>query len=162
MNTNSSSIRNSSLHSPDPAFPNTCSVALRISQGWPSLCNSRSSHSSPIVPGVYILTWLSEWGKKTKLNKHCSVSQSCLTLCNPMHCSMPGFPVLHHCIVRDTRPWSETRWGLFSKLFVACGSEHLLPNQYKLRHNSFDSHFLLIPHEIQAGEVLIFCEGKAR
>ena len=24
------------------------------------------------------------------------VSQSCLTLCDPMDCSMPGFPVLHH------------------------------------------------------------------
>ena len=26
----------------------------------------------------------------------CSVVQSCLTLCNPMNCSTPGFPVLHH------------------------------------------------------------------
>ena len=26
----------------------------------------------------------------------CSVAQLCLTLCNPMDCSMPGFPVLHH------------------------------------------------------------------
>ena len=25
----------------------------------------------------------------------CSVSWSCLTLCNPMDCSMPGFPVHH-------------------------------------------------------------------
>ena len=25
----------------------------------------------------------------------CSVTKSCLTLCNPMDCSMPGFPVLH-------------------------------------------------------------------
>ena len=25
-----------------------------------------------------------------------SVTQSCLTLCNPMDCSMPGFPVLHY------------------------------------------------------------------
>ena len=25
-----------------------------------------------------------------------SVTQSCPTLCNPMDCSMPGFPVLHH------------------------------------------------------------------
>ena len=27
----------------------------------------------------------------------CSVTQLCLTLCNPMDCSAPGFPVLHHC-----------------------------------------------------------------
>ena len=26
----------------------------------------------------------------------CSVTQLCLTLCNPMDCIMPGFPVLHH------------------------------------------------------------------
>ena len=26
----------------------------------------------------------------------CSVFQSCLTLCNPMDCSTPGFPVLHY------------------------------------------------------------------
>jgi len=26
----------------------------------------------------------------------CSVTQSCMTLSNPMDCSVPGFPVLHH------------------------------------------------------------------
>ena len=26
----------------------------------------------------------------------CSVTQLCLTLCDPMDCSTPGFPVLHH------------------------------------------------------------------
>ena len=28
----------------------------------------------------------------------CSVAQSCLTLCNPMDCSIPGFPVLYHLL----------------------------------------------------------------
>ena len=28
----------------------------------------------------------------------CSVTQSCLTLCNPMDCSNPGFLVLHHLL----------------------------------------------------------------
>ena len=28
----------------------------------------------------------------------CSVSQLCLTLCEPMDCSTPGFPVLHHLL----------------------------------------------------------------
>ena len=28
----------------------------------------------------------------------CSVTQSCLTLCDPMDCSMPGFPVLHYVL----------------------------------------------------------------
>ena len=26
----------------------------------------------------------------------CSVAQQCLAFCNPMDCSTPGFPVLHH------------------------------------------------------------------
>ena len=28
----------------------------------------------------------------------CSVAQTCPTLCNPMDCSMPGFPVLHYLL----------------------------------------------------------------
>ena len=28
----------------------------------------------------------------------CSVSKSCLTLCDPMNCSMPGIPVLHYTL----------------------------------------------------------------
>ena len=28
----------------------------------------------------------------------CSVAQSCPTLCNPMACSTPGFPVLNHLV----------------------------------------------------------------
>ena len=26
----------------------------------------------------------------------CSVAQSCLTLCDPVDCNTPGFPVLHY------------------------------------------------------------------
>ena len=26
----------------------------------------------------------------------CSVAKSCLTLCDPMNCSMPGFPIFHY------------------------------------------------------------------
>ena len=28
----------------------------------------------------------------------CSVAQSCLTLCDPMNCSRPGFPFFHHLL----------------------------------------------------------------
>ena len=28
----------------------------------------------------------------------CSVAKFCATLCNPMDCSMPGFPVLHYLL----------------------------------------------------------------
>ena len=50
----------------------------------------------------------------------CSVAQLCLTLCDPMDCSSPGFPVLHrlqklaqtcvHCVgdaVQPSRPLSS-------------------------------------------------------
>ena len=36
------------------------------------------------------------WSPNITINNCCSITQLCLTLCNPMHCSMPGFPVLHH------------------------------------------------------------------
>ena len=29
---------------------------------------------------------------------HCSVAQLCLSLCNPMDCGTPGFPILHHLL----------------------------------------------------------------
>ena len=29
---------------------------------------------------------------------YCSVTQSCLTICDPMDCSRPDFPVLHHLL----------------------------------------------------------------
>ena len=32
---------------------------------------------------------------------YCSVAQSCLTLCGPVDCSTPGFPVLHHLLELD-------------------------------------------------------------
>jgi len=38
------------------------------------------------------------WTRRPLLNFCCSVAQSCPTLCNPMDCSTPGFPVLHHLL----------------------------------------------------------------
>ena len=32
------------------------------------------------------------------VNIGCSVAKLCLTLCNPMNCSTPGFPVPHHLL----------------------------------------------------------------
>ena len=40
--------------------------------------------------GQRSLTSYSPWGCRVQFS---SVTQSCLTLCNPMDCSMPGFPV---------------------------------------------------------------------
>ena len=47
-----------------------------------------------------MLTWKLETNFHVtfKCNLHCcySVNKSCPTLCDPMDCSTPGFPVLHH------------------------------------------------------------------
>ena len=38
----------------------------------------------------------------------CSITKSCLTLCNPMDCSMSGFPVLHYLSgVSNSYPLSQ-------------------------------------------------------
>ena len=64
----------------------------------------------------------------------CSVTQTCLTLCEPMDYSMPGFPVLHHllefaqahvCGVGDAILPSHPLWSPFSSSlqpFPASGS----------------------------------------
>ena len=43
---------------------------------------------------------LSDWLYPTPLHSalYCSTAQSCLTLCDPMNCSRPGFPVLRHLL----------------------------------------------------------------
>ena len=57
----------------------------------------RKSHGQKRLVGY------SPWGHKgSDMMEHAvhiqfsSVTQSCLTLCNPVDCSTPGFPVLHH------------------------------------------------------------------
>ena len=50
-----------------------------------------------LFPWREVLT--SSNGCKCILNIHCcSVALLCLTLCNPMDCSMPAFPVLHYLL----------------------------------------------------------------
>ena len=64
---------------PVPAF--TLNVKPRIVGWWPQ---SSPSPSLPFSCGL------------SGFLHCCSVAQSCLTLCDPMDCSTPGFPVLHH------------------------------------------------------------------
>ena len=40
----------------------------------------------------------SEIGQKLGMICCCSVAKSCLSLCDPMDCSTPGFPVLHYLL----------------------------------------------------------------
>ena len=55
-----------------------------------------------VVVVFFKIFWCGSF-KKSLLNLFqycccCSVTKSCLTLCNPMGCSMPSFPVLHHLL----------------------------------------------------------------
>ena len=74
---------------------------------------SYSSAQPYAVSNLWInefLWWLydgSLWGKMTAFFV-CSVAQLCLTLCDPMNCSMPGFPVLSPRACSNSCPLS--RW----------------------------------------------------
>ena len=77
------------------------------SQGWklhPLLGRQSPNHWT--TKEVLVLVFLG-LHFNTKINKKTikyfplpvsSVAQSCLTLCNPMDCSTPGFPVHHQCL----------------------------------------------------------------
>ena len=45
-------------------------------------------------------TRINNWGRGSLLNKFvcCSVTKLCLTLCNPINYSAPGFPFLHYLL----------------------------------------------------------------
>ena len=61
----------------------------------------------------------------------CSVTQLCLTICDPMDCSTPGFPVLHHLLELAQ---THVHW-----LGDAIQSSHLLsspsPHAFNLSHH---------------------------
>ena len=56
-------------------------------------------HRRANTPGAEQVIW---YENKPTHCRYCSVTQSCPTLCNPMDCSIPGFPVLH-CLPEFTQ-----------------------------------------------------------
>ena len=61
----------------------------------------------------------------------CSVTQSCLTLCDPMDCSMPGFSVLSH--------FMSIEWVMPCNHLVLCHPLLLLPSIFPIRIFSSES-----------------------
>ena len=55
----------------------------------------------------------------------CSVTQSCPTLCDPMDCSTPGFPVLHHLPECSN---SSIKSVMPSNYLILCHPLFLLPS----------------------------------
>ena len=52
-----------------------------------------------------------------------SVTQSCPTLCDPMDCSMPGFPVCHQELTGGSNSWSLLKLMSFESVMP---SNHLI------------------------------------
>ena len=50
-----------------------------------------------VISQARILAWIAIFFS-IYVYQFSSVAQSCLTLCDPMDCSMPGFPVHHHLL----------------------------------------------------------------
>ena len=85
----------------------------------------------------------------------CSVTKSCPTFCNPMDCSTPGFPVLHHLpelaqthvhriadAIQTSRLLLSPSPPAFNLsqhqgLFYWVGSSHQVANALEFQHQSF-------------------------
>ena len=55
------------------------------------------------------------------LSSCCLVAKSCATLCNPMDCSLPGFPVLHYLpeSVQTPLHWIASSWlGNWGSIYI--------------------------------------------
>ena len=94
-------------------------------------------------------------GKTFRSYQFSSVAQSCLTLCSPMDCSTPGFPVLHQLLeftqthvhwvsdaIQPSHPLSSPFPPAFSLsqhqgLFQWVPSLHQVVKVLKLQHQSF-------------------------
>ena len=88
-----------------------------------------------------------------------SVAQSCLSLCDPMDCRTPGFPVLHYLSVlaqthvhwvsdaiqlsSSVIPFSSFNLSQHHSLFQWMGSSHLVAKglELQLQHQSFQWRF---------------------
>ena len=119
--------------------------------------SGRRFNSSPVLKGCY-----------------CSVARSCLTLCDPMDCSTPGFPVLYHLpksaqthvhwvgdTIQPSHPLlspSPPAFNLSSHqgLFQWVGSLHQVAKvlELQLQHQSFNDYSGLISFRVDWFDIL--------
>ena len=82
----------------------SCGARARLLR---SMWDLPGSDIEPVSPALAFYHWATQGSPQFtflfiispvsfKLCCHCIVDQSCLTLCNPMDYSAPGFPVLHY------------------------------------------------------------------
>ena len=79
-------------------FSHLCFCSFFLMTNFPSPCLPYRRRQWHPTPHTYIHTYIHTY---THLQIFCtsvsSVTQSCPTLCDPMDCSTPGFPVHHQC-----------------------------------------------------------------
>ena len=66
-------------------------ILLLLGKSIGTLASRAKSYTKNILNIVSVLSFLC-----ANVRCCCSVTKSCLTLCSPMNCSTPGFPVLHY------------------------------------------------------------------
>ena len=114
------------------------------------------------------------WNNLNKLNVSCcyccSVAQSCLTLCNPMNCTMPGSSVLQYLMefaqthvhwvndaIQPSHPLPPAlNLSHHQGLFQWVGSSHQVTKVLELQfqHQSFNEHSELISFRIDWFDLL--------
>ena len=72
----------------------TDSMDMNLSKLW-ELVKDRETWYAVVHGAEKIQTWLSDWTTAQSSVQFSSVTQLCLTLRDPIDCSMPGFPVHH-------------------------------------------------------------------
>ena len=100
---------------------------LKLSNLVPPYCGPQGSLSwtSSLHPSI-LLIWVG--GEQGTSSQFSSVSQSCPTLCNPMDCSTPGFPVHHQFPeLTQTRPLSQWCHPTISSSVIPFSRLHSFP-----------------------------------
>ena len=117
-----------------------------------------------LIPGPVSLLIASEFTRSPRACCCCLVAQWCPGLCNPMDCSMPGFPALHHLpefaqthlhwvgdAIQPSCPLASPSSPAFNLsqhqgLFQWVGSSHQMAKvlEHQLQHQSFQCLFRLI------------------
>ena len=101
-------------------FGELISVDLSLQRGSPI------NRPCPSDVGVYAHThsgWILEWCSWPSIMLVCLVAQSCLTLCDPMDCSSPGFSVRGISQARILE-WCAILQGIFPTQGSNLGSLH--------------------------------------
>jgi len=127
---------------------------LQSTSAFPSVFKVKAKKS---LMGCQIsVMWCHRWDSGIEVGLCCSATQSCPTLYDPLHCSMPGFPVLHHLpefaqthvhwvgdAIQPTHPlWSPSLPFNLSQhqvLFQCVSSSHHVAKalELQLQHQSF-------------------------